>query len=146
MRAWHRINDGWLLNSQPQHRCNRRILTDKFTHRERFLQSFSAAWQLPRECKSLIIRVYLDCHGRDREFESRRPRSQKSYTNFSKTNEGAGRHKSAPVTHCPHSPSLVSAGSWSPEDQNPCSAPLDQNTNDKTPACAACFAGVFACV
>jgi hypothetical protein len=39
-----------------------RILTHKFTHRERFLQSLSATWQPPR------------CHGRGREFESRRPR------------------------------------------------------------------------
>ncbi len=51
-----------------------RILTHKFTHRERFLQSLSATWQPPRECKSLIIRVCLDCHGRGRGFESRRPR------------------------------------------------------------------------
>src|SRR5215831_11081910 len=52
----------------------REILTHKFTHRERFLQSLSATWQPPRECKSLIIRVCLDCHGRGRGFESRRPR------------------------------------------------------------------------
>jgi hypothetical protein len=52
----------------------RKILTHKFTHRERLLQSFSATWQPPRECKSLIRRVCLDCHGRGREFESRLPR------------------------------------------------------------------------
>jgi len=51
-----------------------KILTHKFTHSKRFLQSFSATWQPPLECKSLIRRVCLDCHGRGREFESRRPR------------------------------------------------------------------------
>jgi hypothetical protein len=37
----------------------RKILTHKFTHRERLLQSFSATWQPPRECKSLIRRLCL---------------------------------------------------------------------------------------
>ena len=64
----------WLVNSEAQNRCNARILTHKLTHRERFLQSLSATWQPPRECKSLIRRLCLDCHGRGREFESRRPR------------------------------------------------------------------------
>jgi hypothetical protein len=33
---------GSVLNSQAQNCCNARILTHKFTHRERFLQSVSA--------------------------------------------------------------------------------------------------------
>jgi hypothetical protein len=51
-----------------------------------------------REHKSLIIRVCLDCHGRGREFESRRPRHsfQKSYSDFTETNEGAKGHVLAP--------------------------------------------------
>jgi len=49
------------------------IPTHKFTHSERFLQSLSATWQPPRERKSLIRRICLACHGRGREFESRRP-------------------------------------------------------------------------
>src|SRR3974390_3415188 len=59
---------------QAHGRCNARILTHKSTRSERFLQSFSTTWQPPRESKSLIIRICLDCHGRGREFESRRPR------------------------------------------------------------------------
>jgi hypothetical protein len=51
---------------------DRKTLTHKLTHRERFLQSFSATWQPRLESKSLIIRVCLDCHGRARGFESRR--------------------------------------------------------------------------
>src|SRR6267378_1080180 len=43
---------------------HREILTHKLTHRKRFLQSLSATWQPPLECKSLIRRVCLDCHGR----------------------------------------------------------------------------------
>ena len=50
------------------------FFTHKFTHRERLLQSLSATWQPPRECKSLIRRACLDCRGRGRGFESRRPR------------------------------------------------------------------------
>jgi len=42
------------------------------------------------------------CHGRGREFESRRPRHsfRKSYANFDETNEGAKRHIFAPFL-CP---------------------------------------------
>jgi hypothetical protein len=47
----------------------REIVTHRFTHRERFLQSLSATWQPPRECKSLIIRLCLDCYGRGRGFD-----------------------------------------------------------------------------
>jgi len=41
------------------------------------------------------------CHGRGREFESRRPRHsfQKSCTNFAATNEGAKGHVFAPFLH-----------------------------------------------
>jgi len=41
------------------------------------------------------------CHGRGREFESRRPRHsfQKSCTNFAATNEGAKGHDFAPFLH-----------------------------------------------
>jgi hypothetical protein len=43
----------------------------------------------------------LPCHGRGREFESRRPRHsfQKSCTNFAATNEGAKGHVFAPFLH-----------------------------------------------
>src|SRR5712675_2441346 len=43
----------------------------------------------------------LPCHGRGREFESRRPRHsfQKSRTNFAATNEGAKGHVFAPFLH-----------------------------------------------
>jgi hypothetical protein len=68
-----------------------RIPTHKITHRLRFLQSLSATWQPPLECKSLIRRVCLDCHGRGRGFESRRPRHsfQKSRNDLIETSEGA---------------------------------------------------------
>jgi hypothetical protein len=43
----------------------------------------------------------LPCHGRGREFESRRPRHsfQKSYTDFAATNESAKGHVFAPFLH-----------------------------------------------
>src|SRR5712671_5437113 len=43
----------------------------------------------------------LPCHGRGREFESRRPRHsfQKSCTNFAATNEGAKGHVFVPFLH-----------------------------------------------
>jgi len=47
---------GYRFSRLKKH-SGRRILTHKFTHRERFLQSFSATWQPRREYKSLIIRV-----------------------------------------------------------------------------------------
>src|SRR5215471_8804569 len=49
--------------SSPQTHSDRKTLTHKFTHRNRFLQSLSATWQPPRECKSLIIRVSVTAEG-----------------------------------------------------------------------------------
>jgi hypothetical protein len=59
----------------PKTHSDRQTLTHKLTHRERFLPSFSQRLGSPRlESKSLIILACLDCHGRGRGFESRRPR------------------------------------------------------------------------
>src|SRR5882724_7854400 len=50
---------------------------------------------------SVSYRKNNSCHGRGREFESRRPRHsfQKSCTNFAATNEGAKGHVFAPFLH-----------------------------------------------
>jgi len=58
-----------------------------------------------RTSNLLILRLPAveSCHGRGREFESRRPRHtfQKSCTNFNETNKGAKGCILAPLLHLP---------------------------------------------
>ena len=52
-----------MLNSHAQNRRNAKILTHKFTHRERFLQSLSATWQPRRNWDGLHFCVMANALG-----------------------------------------------------------------------------------
>ena len=103
-------------------------------------------------CKLLRVLDIPRCHGRGREFESRRPRHsfQKSCTNFAATNEGAKGHVLAPFLH-PFSliRAVFTGSAFHRFDHSYASAVefvSEAKTSARTAACAACFAGEIACV
>jgi hypothetical protein len=79
----------------------------------------------------------VHCHGRGREFESRRPRHsfQKSWADLAETIEGFS------ANLCSR---YLTALSRPVQDGPPFAS--EENTSGITAACAACFAGVTACV
>jgi len=86
------------------------------------------------------------CHGRGREFESRRPRHsfRKSYVDFDQTNEGAKGCIFAPFL-CPQR-LRVSYAPRCCKSETDVPGSTGENMSESTAACAACFAGVIACV
>ena len=86
------------------------------------------------------------CHGRGREFESRRPRHsfQKSYADVDETNEGAKGCIFAPFL-CPQR-LRVSYAPRCCKSETDVPGSTGENMSESTAACAACFAGVIACV
>jgi len=88
------------------------------------------------------------CHGRGREFESRRPRHsfQRTCIYFSQTIEDAKRPRHAALSRpfCSVPPCHVATAFCvaAPKD----SGTPEEKTNDSTAACASCFAGLIACV
>ena len=80
-----------------------KLSTHNPTHSSRPLVRFSATYAAFGSPRSLVscCKTYNRCHGRGREFESRRPRHsfQKSCTKFNETNGGAKGHVFAPFLH-----------------------------------------------
>ena len=92
------------------------------------------------------------CHGRGREFESRRPRHsfRKSYANFDETNgvqKDTFLHPFCVLSTEASLPSLrVSYAQLCCKSETDVPVSTEENTSESTAACAACFAGVIACV
>jgi hypothetical protein len=90
----------------------------------------------------------LPCHGRGREFESRRPRHsfQRSCFNFGQTIEDAKRPRVAALSRpfCALFFCYMAAASCVVEPND--SEVSEEKTNDSTAACASCFAGLIAWV
>src|SRR6266536_6430073 len=94
------------------------------------------------------------CHGRGREFESRRPRHsfQRTCTDFEETKEGATGHVSAPFLHpfssirVPFSRQAVPQRSYTCVCLEATAFVSEEKTSASTAACAAWFAGEIACV
>jgi hypothetical protein len=88
------------------------------------------------------------CHGRGREFESRRPRHsfQRSCFNFGQTIEDAKRPRVAALSRpfCALFFCYMAAASCVVEPND--SEVSEEKTNDSTAACASCFAGLIAWV
>ena len=88
------------------------------------------------------------CHGRGREFESRRPRHsfQRSCFNFGQTIEDAKRPRVAALSRpfCALFVCYMAAASCVVEPND--SEVSEEKTNDSTAACASCFAGLIAWV
>jgi len=92
------------------------------------------------------------CHGRGREFESRRPRHsfEKDCSDFAQTIEDPKGHVFVPffvsLLAAPLAARVCHAAASA--DDGDCEVPLasGENTNESTAACAACLAGVIAWV
>ena len=78
----------------------KKLSTHNPTHSRRPLVRFSATYAAFGSPRSLVS-CCKTCHGRGREFESRRPRHsfQKSWFDFAETNEGAKGHVFVPFLH-----------------------------------------------
>ena len=87
------------------------------------------------------------CHGRGRGFESRRPRSQKSCTDFVETIEDPKGHVFVPFLFVPLPRTSSCVLHFPHAERRPAAdTPFASlaNTSDNTAACAACLAGVIA--
>jgi len=98
------------------------------------LRDFSGLRRSPRACKS--------CHGRGRGFEPRRPRPHSKAVRRISLKPSRAQKGHVPRPFCApfQRPAVSYPATSAPSDLS------EEKTSDITAACAACFAGVTACV